>query len=77
MLGFWATWPLEEVGAAGPHVLAVEDVVRRGGTGAAAIGPCDKGWGSAGGGSAMKRRLDSIKDAVGERPGEAPATIPP
>lgn len=77
MLGFWATWPLGEVGAAGPHVLVVEDVVRRGGTGAAAMGPCDKGWGSAGGGSAMKRRLDSIRDAVGERPGEAPATIPP
>ena len=68
ILGFWATWPLGEVAAASPFAEAIEDAVDERDRGAAAAGPCGRGWGSGGGGSAIRRRLDRVEDAVGEKP---------
>lgn len=67
ILGFWATWPLGEVGAASPCAGAIEDVVDERARGAAETGRCDRGRGSAGGGSAMRRRLKNAEDVVGEK----------
>ena len=69
ILGFWATWLLGEVGAASPHVLAVEEAMEERARGAAAMVACDRGWGSAAGGSAMNWRLDNVGDSVDEKHG--------
>ena len=65
-LGFWETWPLGEVGAASLCAEAVEDAVSERARDPAATGTCSRGWGSAGGGSAMRRRAESVEDAVDE-----------
>ena len=56
-LGFWETWPLGEVGAASLCAEAVEDAVSERARDPAVTGTCSRGWGSAGGGSAIGTRL--------------------
>ena len=55
------------VGVASPCVGGVEDAVDERARSAAETGPCDRGRGSAGGGSAMRRLLENAEDEVGEK----------